>query len=41
MFAESIARFLGTARFLVFQTAIVVVWISLNVTWARRSQLDP
>ena len=26
-FAESIARFLGTARFLVFQTVIIVVWL--------------
>ncbi len=30
-FSESIARTLGTARFLVIQTAIVVVWIALNV----------
>jgi uncharacterized membrane protein len=31
-FAESIARTLGTARFLVFQTVIVVIWIFINVT---------
>jgi uncharacterized membrane protein len=30
-FAESIARFLGTGRFLAVQTIIVIVWISLNV----------
>jgi uncharacterized membrane protein len=30
-FSESIARTLGTARFLVFQTVIVVLWIALNV----------
>lgn len=30
-FSESIARTLGTARFLVIQTAIVIVWIALNV----------
>ncbi len=30
-FSELIARALGTARFLVFQTVIVVVWISVNV----------
>jgi uncharacterized membrane protein len=30
-FAETIARFLGTARFLVIQTVIVVVWIIINV----------
>lgn len=33
-FSESIARTLGTARFLVAQTAIVIVWISLNVASA-------
>jgi uncharacterized membrane protein len=30
-FAETIARNLGTARFLVIQTVIVVVWIAFNV----------
>ncbi|MGI8411982.1 MAG: DUF1003 domain-containing protein [Solirubrobacteraceae bacterium] len=30
-FAERLARFLGTARFLVFQTVVIVVWIALNV----------
>ena len=30
-FAESIARLFGTARYLVFQTVIVAVWIALNV----------
>lgn len=30
-FAETIARNLGTARFLVIQTVIVVVWITINV----------
>ena len=33
-FSESIARTLGTARFLVWQTAIVIVWITLNVVSA-------
>ena len=33
-FSESIARTLGTARFLVWQTGTVVVWISLNVAFA-------
>ncbi|HQZ36689.1 MAG TPA: DUF1003 domain-containing protein [Ilumatobacteraceae bacterium] len=32
-FSETIARTLGTARFLVWQTAIVVTWIILNVAW--------
>ena len=30
-FSEAIARYLGTARFLVIQTGIVIVWITLNV----------
>ncbi|SFO02762.1 Uncharacterized membrane protein [Geodermatophilus obscurus] len=30
-FAEGIARFLGTGRFLAVQTFIVIVWIGLNV----------
>lgn len=30
-FAERLARFLGTGRYLAFQTALVVVWIMLNV----------
>jgi uncharacterized membrane protein len=29
-FSESIARFLGTGRFLVGQTVLVVIWIALN-----------
>jgi uncharacterized membrane protein len=29
--AESLARFLGTGRYLVFQTLVVIVWITLNV----------
>ncbi len=30
-FSETIARTLGTARFLVWQTGIVITWIALNV----------
>ena len=33
-FSETIARFIGTARFLVVQTILVVIWISLNVAFA-------
>ena len=29
-FSESIARFIGTARFLVVQTVLVVIWIAVN-----------
>lgn len=32
-FSEAIARFLGTARFLVFQTVLVFVWIVLNAAF--------
>jgi uncharacterized membrane protein len=36
-FSESIARTLGTARFLVIQTVIVAFWIALNAaSWALR-----
>lgn len=30
-FSEGIARFLGTGRFLFFQTLLVIVWITLNI----------
>jgi uncharacterized membrane protein len=33
-FSEGIARFLGTARYLVFQTVVVIVWILINVAAA-------
>jgi uncharacterized membrane protein len=39
-FAEGIARFLGTGRFLTVQTMIVAVWIALNV-FAVRLRWDP
>lgn len=36
-FSESIARYLGTARFLVIQTVIVAIWIALNAAaWRFR-----
>jgi uncharacterized membrane protein len=34
-FSEAIARFLGTARFLVFQTVLVFVWILLNAAFDK------
>ena len=40
-FAETIARYLGTARFLVFQSGIIVVWIAWNVLVPERLQFDP
>ena len=30
-FSEAIARFLGTARFLVLQTIIVAIWMAMNI----------
>jgi len=32
--SEGIARYFGTARYLVFQTAIVTAWIGVNAVWA-------
>ncbi|RBY85362.1 DUF1003 domain-containing protein [Blastococcus sp. TF02A-26] len=39
-FAEGIARFLGTGRFLAVQTIIVIAWITLNVA-AVNLRWDP
>lgn len=35
-FAETIARFLGTGRFIVGQTVLVVIWILLNIVGFAR-----
>jgi len=40
-FSESIARFLGTARFLMWQTMVIVVWIGYNLVAPERFQFDP
>ena len=46
-FSESIARTFGTARFLVIQSAIVFVWIAVNIVWGlnvgniRSGSFDP
>ena len=40
-FAESIARFLGTARFLVWQTAVIIIWITWNLVVPDQWQFDP
>ena len=39
-FSESIARFLGTGRYLAIQTVLVIVWIALNL-FALNLQWDP
>jgi uncharacterized membrane protein len=40
-FSEAIARNLGTARFLVIQTVVVAVWITLNIVLVAALQWDP
>src|SRR5690606_20382755 len=40
-FSESITRFLGTARFLVWQTVVIVVWLGFNIVPPERWQFDP
>lgn len=40
-FSESIARTLGTARFLVWQTVVIVVWIGANTVLPAAAQFDP
>jgi uncharacterized membrane protein len=40
-FSESIARYLGTARFLVWQTIVIIVWLALNTMVPSTWQFDP
>lgn len=40
-FSESIARFLGTARFLVWQTFVILMWLALNIVPPPGWQFDP
>jgi uncharacterized membrane protein len=40
-FSESIARYLGTARFLVWQTVIIIGWIAYNLLLPDAIQFDP
>ena len=40
-FSESIANFLGTARFLVWQTVVITLWILLNTLPPEGVQFDP
>lgn len=40
-FSEGIARFLGTGRYLVYQTGLIIVWLGLNVLPPERFQFDP
>lgn len=40
-FAERFARFMGTARFLVYMTAFVIIWILWNVVMPESVRFDP
>ena len=39
-FAETIARFIGTARFLVLQTAVVIAWVAWNIVMPPSLRFD-
>lgn len=39
-FAETIARFIGTARFLVLQTGVIIAWVLWNSTAPREVRFD-
>jgi uncharacterized membrane protein len=38
--SEGIARYFGTARYLVIQTVLVIAWIGINAVWAT-GRWDP
>jgi uncharacterized membrane protein len=40
-FSEGIARFLGTGRYLVFQTVVIIVWVFWNTLIPEQWQFDP
>ena len=40
-FSEAIARFIGTARFLVWQSIFILVWVSWNYLLPDRLRFDP
>jgi uncharacterized membrane protein len=39
--SEAIARFMGTARFLVYMTVVILVWIAWNALAPRDLRFDP
>jgi uncharacterized membrane protein len=41
VFAERFARFMGTARFLIYMTLFVLIWIGWNVLAPRSVRFDP
>lgn len=40
-FAESVARFMGTAKFLVYMTVLVLAWVTWNLVAIFRLRWDP
>lgn len=40
-FSESIAMLLGTARYLVWQTVVIIVWLVINIVPPAGWQFDP
>ena len=40
-FSEAIARFIGTARFLIFQSVVVVLWLAWNMLAPSDWRFDP
>jgi len=39
--SEAIARFMGTAKFLVYMTVVIVLWIGWNTLGPRQWRVDP
>jgi len=39
--AEAVARNLGTARFLIIQTVLVILWITFNIVALKAFRFDP
>ena len=40
-FSERIARFLGTGRFIVWMTVVIIVWLVWNISAPRHLRFDP
>lgn len=41
VFAESFARFMGTARFLIYMTVFVIIWVIINLVGLFGLRWDP
>lgn len=40
-FAEAFARFMGTARFIIWMTVFIVIWLAWNSSVPEGAQIDP